>query len=452
MDFYKNAIKRMKSNKSLSMNRKTIAIVLTIIVIVIMIFMYNPSILTPVFIPIVRNRLSSGLDNPKSFGLLKIVYNGDQILFKSKHWDHPREHEPRAIVTVTDINDFITSVIKDNEIGLGESYVHKSWFADDLMIFIQIMCFNFDTNKSVRMPMTLKSKSMDQKNIEYHYDVGNDFYETFLTDKLMAYTCGFWKDPRETLDDSQFRKVDTVLTKLKLKPGMKVLDIGCGWGRIGDYVSNKEKVTVYGLTISRAQYDYMKKNTSVIPIYGDYRDIAKLTNHMKFDAIYSIGMYEAVTQFNGTMFFDQVKQSLKDNGVFVMHCISSIDTSKPQDYMGDSYVLKHIFPGGQIPDVQWIYRHIRDSRMSLIHHEMFGGQHYAETLKHWRQNMLKSRDYLLSRGYKEELIRSYEYYFSSCEAAFRANTMGLSHFVIVNHPIADIRNDGNYLCPSINAN
>jgi cyclopropane-fatty-acyl-phospholipid synthase len=226
---------------------------------------------------------------------------------------------------------------------------------------------------------------------------------------------------------------------------MRILDVGCGWGKIGDYIAREVGVEVHGLTISSEQFKFMSEHTRVRPILGDYRDISSLCSGVMYDAVYSIGAIEHFGQPNYSFLFEQVRKVLKPNGTFLIHTIVNNDIVKAKNTTSKLFVIKHIFPHGQIPENHWILEEGNKHRMSLNHFEMFGGQHYAETLKHWRQNMMHAKEALLAKGYTQEIIRTYEYYFGICEGCFRANRLGLSHFTFINTEVASVNHPGNFV-------
>jgi cyclopropane-fatty-acyl-phospholipid synthase len=356
-------------------------------------------------------------------------------------------NEPnKKITTVKLINqdNFFNNVYNKSELGLGESYMKGEWVTDDLVDFLNTICLN-QTNPNIPK-VSLKnvfssSQDYDKSNIKHHYDVGNDFYLQFLRDDLNAYSCGFWFNPSDTLNNAQYNKVNTIIKKLQAKPNSSILDIGCGWGKIANYVSNITKSKVTGITISDEQEKYALVNydPAKVRIFNmDYRLLSE-----QFDCIYSIGMFEHVRYENYDSFFSIIKKCLKPNGRFVLHTIITFDKADKIAKAGDNFVTTHIFPGGQIPQNDWILQKARANGLNTIHFEGFGGQHYAKTLKVWRENMLNEKNYILSK-YPKELLLKYEYYFAVCEAGFNTGMLGIGHYVIVPDEILSTTNSFNY--------
>jgi len=356
-------------------------------------------------------------------------------------------NEPTLTVPIVKIhnqNNFFQSIYNKSELGLGESYMKGEWVSNNLVEFLNTLCLN-QSNPNVPK-ISLKSilsssQDYDKLNIKHHYDVGNDFYLQFLRDDLNAYSCGFWFNPTDTLNDAQYNKVKTIIKKLQAKSGSSILDIGCGWGKIANYIANITNSKVTGITISDEQEKYGLEtyNPDKVKIINmDYRFLSE-----QFDCIYSIGMFEHVRYENYDSFFKIIKQCLKPGGRFVLHTIITFDESNKISKQGDNFVTTHIFPGGQIPQNDWILNKARANGLNTIHFEGFGGQHYAKTLKTWRELMWSEQNYIRTK-YSEELLLKYDYYFAICEAGFNAGLLGIGHYVIVSEPLLSLTNSFNY--------
>ena len=376
--------------------------------------------------------------NTFEYGNLKIidVKNNNETIFKKIN----DETEHTSVVYIDNLNDFLTNVWDKSELGIGETYVNGYWHSDDLLQFMLVLLKNRNnTSIPTFSAYNFYSKSLeyDKTNVSSHYDVGNDFYETFLTDKLSAYTCGFFLNNNTTLEEAQYNKVNMIIKKMNPAQNKTILDVGCGWGKIANYVAEQTNCKVTGITISKEQVKYIKntlKNINVIE--QDYREL-----HDKFGYIYSIGMFEHVRYENYDEFFKMVKRCLHKDGRCVLHTIISLEeTSKAS--VNETFISKHIFPGAQIPNNDWIVNSVMRNKLNIIHTEYFGGQHYAKTLHLWRESMLKNKEYIL-KTYDKKLLDTYEYYFASCEAAFTCGSMGICHYVITNDITVDL--DNNYV-------
>jgi len=343
---------------------------------------------------------------------------------------------------------FFVRIYEDSDLGLGELYMEEEWTSDDILLFLTYMALNInnkDIPKSRLLNVYSKNNKVDEDRIKHHYDVGNDFYLTFLTDELSAYTCGIWLNSNDTLNDAQYRKVNIIIKKLNIKPNHKILDMGCGWGKIANYVSKTTKCNVTGVTLSDEQVKYANenydKNVKIIKMH--YLDLLKDKNN-KFDYIYCIGLLEHVRYENYNDFFGCIKQILKPNCNFLLHTIINTEPKNDPSRIDKSFISEYIFPGGQIPNNDWITDSIIKNDLSLVHVEIFGGQHYAETLKHWRMNMLKNKDFIIKK-YGKQLLNKYDFYLAICEAGFRANKLSLGHYLIKNDNINNLSNNFIYL-------
>jgi cyclopropane-fatty-acyl-phospholipid synthase len=371
------------------------------------------------------------------YGNIKVIC-GDEIIYNNIEND--TEPVPRLCIREEYRKEFFKAINQKHEIGLGESYVDGYWYSDDIEslmvnIYSNIECIHYE-----KQTYYSKSISQDKKHIAHHYDVGNDFYQSFLTDPLMAYSCGIWNDDTNSLADSQYNKVNTIICKIHPRSGQRILDIGCGWGCIAKYIADQTETHVTGITISEKQVEQIElqllkdKQTNVDFKAIDYRYINSVYDH-----IYSIGMFEHVRLENYDEFFRIIKSSLKQSGRFVLHTIIKFDRFY-QTNITESFVTKHIFPGGQIPSPEWIINAVQRNGLRILHIECFGGQHYAKTLQEWRKNLMSNRK-MIETKYGPELIRRYDYYFSSCYALFTLGELGIAQFVITNQTNLNLKNN-----------
>lgn len=323
---------------------------------------------------------------------------------------------------VHDEDAFFMSVFSRGEVGFGESYTRGEWTCPDLL---GLMCFLVRSMPQQSTRMRAESSQDDAKNISHHYDVSNDFYGLFLTDPWRAYTCGIWDDEGTDLASAQKRKIDIIIEKLRVPVGCEVLDVGCGWGRIAEYVSKKCGCRVVGLTLSKEQHDFARDVSPMVDVR--LMDFLKEEPPGRFSRIYSIGILEHVRAKNYHRFFRKIRESMADGGSrCVLHSIiDTYESSGPVDYQQPTFVTTHIFPGGQIPRMQWIIDNLRGTDLKIVHQEIFPGQHYAQTLRAWRQNLE------CSHVKDETLFRRYIYYLTACEAAFREGRLGIIHLVIM---------------------
>ena len=321
--------------------------------------------------------------------------------------------------------DLYKSILFNGSLGFGESYM-KGWFdCDRLDLFFEKILSSGIYNEIGGAPLffgKMKSKLRNLQSIsrafqvaERHYDIGNDLFSLML-DKTMMYTCGYWTKDVSTLEESQLAKLDLVAKKLNLKAGMKILDIGCGWGGAAKHFANNYGVTVVGITISKEQIEYAKQNSDNMDVefrLMDYRDLDE-----KFDAIYSIGMFEAVGYKNYEEFFEVVRSCLKEDGAFLLHTIGGNESTTT----ADPWVEKYIFPNGMMPSAEQIAKASEGIFIFDDWHNI--GPHYDKTLMCWYDNFVNNYEKLKDK-YDNEFYRMWTYWLLSSAANFRSRSLQL---------------------------
>lgn len=362
-------------------------------------------------------------------GSMQIHGATGKVLFSKKNQGGYDAH-----LMLADVDAFFGSAFYGGELGIGESYAAGLWSTPDILAVTMVLVGNRDSLQ--RNPKVLStseaSDEHDKKFVRHHYDVGNDFYESFLKDRLMAYSCGFFFCPTDDLDRAQHNKVDHIVNKLSIGKGDSVLDIGCGWGRIAAYVSQKTGSSVHGITISQEQSNYINSVGGVSASVTHYLSLPGLGK--RFDKIYSIGMFEHVRCINYAAFFKSVGAVLKDGGSLLIHTITTHRPFSCKALATENFVTKHIFPGGQIPKIEWILEAALEAGFRPVHQETFGGHHYAKTLAAWRSNLTSDPP----KKYPASTIRGYEYYMAVCEAAFLLNHLQLSQFIFSKGPATTV--------------
>ena len=251
-------------------------------------------------------------------------------------------------------------------------------------------------------------------NVAHHYDISDDLYFLFL-DPLKQYSCGYFKDKTDTLEQAQINKINHIIKKLDIKPNQKVLDIGCGWGYLAIEIAKQYKCHVTGITLSENQYKFatnkvkeMKLSNQVEIKLIDYRKIKE-----KYDRIVSVGMFEHVGRKFYDLFFYKVYSLMNQEGVALLHTIGSVDA--PRD--PQPWITKYIFPGGYTPSLSEITRPIEKSGLIITDLEILK-IHYAHTLKHWKERFIQNKDKVVEM-FDEKFFRMYEFYLTSCESAFK---------------------------------
>lgn len=313
-------------------------------------------------------------------------------------------------------------LIASTSLALAEAYMRGDieLKGADLFTFIAHLleqADQFSLNKHMLHDLFSFSekKKAQAKQVSSHYDLGNDFYSLWL-DPTLSYSCAYFKNADDTLEQAQKNKVDYILEKLALKPGMTLLDIGCGWGYLLIEAVRKYGVKGYGCTLSKEQW---KKGQERIAALGledkltidliDYRDLPD--QKRKFDRIVSVGMMEHVGRDNYQLYFETVNALLKDKGVFLLHSITGND-----EEMSDSFMRKYIFPGGMLPSLRELVSIAYDHEFRVIDVESLR-RHYAKTLMCWYRNFQKVHDKV--RDWKgDSFVRMWDIYLAGCAAAF----------------------------------
>jgi cyclopropane fatty-acyl-phospholipid synthase-like methyltransferase len=286
--------------------------------------------------------------NKIRIGTLRLEDNQGSLVWQSSR---NTDQTISSTITVNNERAFFRSIAFEGEIGLGKAYSENVWNCDDLLKLVKLLILNVKYLGAGDRQSSHENNHTDKKEVQHHYDVGNDFYESFLRDSFMAYSCGFWFTVSDTLETAQRNKVNTIMNKLQLKQGERVLDIGCGWGKIGNYIAKASGAIVDGVTISSKQAEYIRQNHLLDTVYEvNYID---LDDSLKYDKIYSIGMMEHVRCINYKAFFDKVYRLLKPNGRLVLHTIienpmNINDASESMCRKGaaKNFVTVEIFPGG----------------------------------------------------------------------------------------------------------
>ena len=322
-------------------------------------------------------------------------------------------------------------VMSEGSMGAGESYMDGWWQVKKLdKFFTNIFTTSVDQDiaSSLKLKLvfhyvgaTLKNRQRGKyayKNAQSHYDIGNDLYEPMLG-KSMAYTCAYWERGAKNLDQAQADKYELICEKLKLKKGMKVLDVGCGWGGLAMHMARKYGCEVTCFTPSHEQIDYIKKHAKglkIKPILTTYQDYSDKT---KYDRIAAIGIMEHVGPKNYNSFLIKMKSLLKEDGLFILHTIGSNKSVTSVD----PWIDKYIFPGGVLPSIKQISTAAEGKFVMEDWHNM--GANYDPTLMAWNANFQKSYPKLDHKKYDERFKKMWEFYLLACAGRFRARNIQL---------------------------
>ena len=325
-------------------------------------------------------------------------------------------------------NDFFPRVLAEGSLGLGESYMDGWWESEQLdEFFCRILRAGLDQKvKPLKMIFSslvariynFQTPSRSFRVGEVHYDIGNDLYSRML-DKLMIYSCAYWKDAA-TLDEAQEAKLGLIAQKLDLRPGMKVVDVGCGWGGTAKFLAENYGVKVVGITVSKEQAAYAKELCKGLPVEIRLEDYRKLNE--KFDRVISVGMFEHVGYKNYRTFMKVVRRCLKKDGLFLLHTIGS-NISMVRT---DPWIEKYIFPNSMLPSAKQICEASEGIFVMEDWHNF--STHYDKTLMAWYKNFENAWDELKEK-YGDRFYRMWRYYLLSCAGAFRARVNQLWQIV-----------------------
>lgn len=340
-------------------------------------------------------------------------------------WD-PQVHDER----------FYDRVVRQGTLGLGEAYMDGWWDCAQIdELFNKVLRSNIKDQMNMSWPLisaavkavVINTAGLSRSGIvgEQHYDLGNDMYKAMLG-STMAYSCGYWGNGAKNLDEAETAKLDLICRKLYLKPGTRVLDIGCGWGSWLKYGAEHYGVTGVGTTISKEQAAFANewlKGLSAEVRVEDYR-----LHQGTYDALVSVGMFEHVGWKNYREFFVDAKRNLKPGGLFMLHTIGSLKSSRSPD----PWIEKYIFPNSHLPSLAQITKAAEG--LFNIHDVQNFGIDYDTTLMAWYANFEKAWPEF-QKDYNDRFHRMWRYYLLMCAGTFRAEYNQLWQIVLSNGPV-----------------
>lgn len=357
----------------------------------------------------------------------------------SKNYGDKHSHE-RANIVVHNKN-FFKKCFLYGDIGFGESYMDGDWTTDDLTKLIQWLILNLEnlsvasgskTKSSMfnllglanrfQHVMNKNSKKQGKKNIQYHYDLSNDFFEMML-DPTMTYSSGIFKDESSTLEEAQIEKYSRLAKALKIKSSDHILEVGSGWGGNAIFLAKNYGCKVTSITLSVEQLKYAQKRVASLGLNHliefkilDYRDLVK--ENKIYDKIVSIEMIEAVGDEFMEDYFSTLHSVLGPKGLLGIQAITCPDSRYDEYKKSADWIQKHIFPGGLLPSIARMQEAISKVTELHLHHLEDIGLNYAKTLSLWRDQFHENLERVKSIGLTDTFIRKWDYYLSYCEAAF----------------------------------
>ena len=369
-------------------------------------------------------------------GMLEVVLPDERVIQLGG-----LEPGPKAMMRLHNYA-FATGLLKGGDIGIAEAYLNGDWDTPDLTQFLYLFCVNHDLIQTmlrdkplirfiqvVRHRFNRNTRRQARRNIEAHYDIGNAFYSAWL-DPSMTYSSALYEDDTPDLTTAQNNKYRRLAEAIDLRPGQKVLEIGCGWGGFAEYVARTFGAKVVGLTISKEQRDFAQKRIHEAGLaekveirLQDYRD-----ERDQYDRIASIEMIEAVGEQFWPRYFSQLSDRLKPGGLAGIQAIT-IQDSMFQSYRREvDFIQRYVFPGGMLPSPQILKTLGARFGIPLIRERIFG-QDYAKTLATWRNNFRDAWPNLKPLGFDDRFRRLWEYYLAYCEAGFLSGNIDVRQVV-----------------------
>jgi len=340
--------------------------------------------------------------------------------------------------------EFFRRVLSGGSVGFGEAYVDGLWITTDLSGLLNLMArnqrevgglskgFSFVTQQVNRFYHLARKNTLkkSRENIQAHYDLSNEFYETFL-DPTMTYSSAYFGSHKESLEQAQLSKIDRMLDLAGIREGDSILEIGSGWGALAKRAAERG-CTVKTVTLSDEQFVYAQEcfvdagvARQVDICLQDYR-----TLQGQYDAIVSCEMIEAVGKEYLPSYFKKIRDCLKPGAKAVIQAITISDDRYEQYCRSCDWIQKHIFPGGHLPSPGAICQHVTEAGGMRVEQMDAFGRDYAETLRRWAKAFNRNHRKVDSLGFDAAFRRKWNYYLSYCEAGFDTDLIDVQHVVV----------------------
>ena len=372
-------------------------------------------------------------------GIKKFSYGSIQIEFSDGYIENIKAKKPgpKAMLKINKPNA-AKEIIQGGSVAFAESYINKDISTDNLTNLIHYCAMNNDQAESTFNISILKkiihkifhyknknTKNQAKKNISFHYDLGNKFYEYWL-DKTMTYSSAIFNNKSIELEVAQNNKYKKLAELSAIKNGDQILEIGCGWGGFAEFIGNNYDCNLTAVTISREQYEYTKKRIfdanlshKIEVLLCDYRNITG-----KFDKIVSIEMFEAVGKQYWNTFFKKIENILKPKGSISLQLITIDDNIYDVYKTNPDFIQKYIFPGGMLPSDKILKELINKTSLKINSIDSFS-KDYAKTLNIWNKEFNKKWDKIEKLGFDENFKLLWNYYLSYCEGGFLSKNIDL---------------------------
>ena len=353
--------------------------------------------------------------------------------------------QPRAALRLVDWKA-CSAALRSGDIGFAEAYIDGHWSTPDLVALLELFIANRDAIEAViygswwgslvyRLKHLLhrNSRRGSRKNIHAHYDIGNPFYRLWLDESMNYSSAWFDGDPTRSMPQAQAAKVRRALDECGLKPGQRLLEVGCGWGAVAEAAAADIGAHVTGVTLSDEQLAYARERLNrrgLSPLADlrlqDYRDI----RDEPFDAIVSIEMFEAVGREYWDSYFQLLQRQLKPGGKACIQTITIRDDLFERYVRSTDFIQQYIFPGGLLPSCAAFRAQARRAGLEVVN-ELAFGEDYAETLRLWRERFLAERTRILANGFDQRFMHLWEFYLAYCEAAFAMQNIDVVQYTLV---------------------
>lgn len=374
-------------------------------------------------------------------GQIKVIDHFGEQLFGSPE----STGELSAEIQIED-QRFYSDIAFGGTVAAGEAYMQSYWQCNNLTALVRIMLrnrqvmdqveggFSFFKAPILRLIHWLNRNSQagSRRNIEAHYDLGNEMFELFL-DPTMMYSCAYYPSDESSLTEASTAKLQRICEKLQLSDSDHVVEIGTGWGGFAIYAAKNYGCKVTTTTISKQQFEIAQRRVidagledKITLLMEDYRDLKGT-----YDKLVSIEMIEAVGHQYLDTYFAKCSSLLKPDGIMLIQAITIQDQFYDQAIKSVDFIQRYIFPGGFIPSVSAIANAVKKSTDTRLFQMEDIGPHYASTLRDWRKNFFNNIDQIKSLGYSDQFIAMWEFYLCYCEGGFLERTLGTSHLVFV---------------------
>lgn len=376
------------------------------------------------------------------FGLLRGIEGGMLTVNGPGGFTQTFGHTVPAVRITLGDWDVLKACLKSGDIGFAETWMAGRWQCDNLPALIELFCRNRSAMDGAvygswwgnllyraRHLLNRNTRTGAKKNIEAHYDLGNDFYRLWL-DQSMTYSSAlFGGDTSLTLQQAQRAKYRCVLRQLQVKPGDRILEIGCGWGGFAEVAASEAGAHVTGITLSSEQLAWARVRLERAGLGAqadlrltDYRDF-----NGRFDHIVSIEMFEAVGEAYWDTYFAAIKRNLAPGGHAVIQTITIDEALFARYRTSTDFIQQYIFPGGMLPSPAEFRARAAAAGLTAVEGVRFG-RDYAETLKRWRAGFMAALPAVREQGFSARFIRLWEFYLGYCEGAFNAGSTSVIQF------------------------